>query len=566
MDSASQEMERLRRVIADLSQKSIAAQVREEELLSEFSAMNNELITAQRMLAKSNAGLIEAKEEAERANKSKSQFLAMASHELRTPLNGIIGMAELLQSMDCTPAQGELLEGISGAAGHLLQLISNLLDLSQAEAGRLELSETSFSLDKLLKQTIDLLNTTAAKRGNRLGLYLGDNIHVQVQADSGKIKQILLNLLGNAIKFTENGRVDLTAMVVSQGESSQRLRFEVRDTGQGIEEEQQSKLFLPYSRLISMTGEDVEGNGLGLSICKLLIERMGGEIGVESRVGQGTVFWFELDLRLDRSEAAVTAELELDLKSQDASVDVHGSVREVRALIAEDNPLNARLLQLQLEKLGFDEVRHTAHGSQVLELWKESKYSLILLDSQLPGMNGADVAGEIRKCETLEGRPRSPIIGISGDSTPVGKRRMLESGCDEFLLKPVRMEELRDMVQRQVFSKQAPVINSDTVRELKDMSDEKNGIWNELLQSFKKDTPKRMRQLADAIEDHNMSLSAGVAHALKSGALSMGAECFAYLCDEIEKCTDIGDVDRARALLSRLIPVFQETITLFEQD
>lgn len=612
MRETLREMDRLRMTIAELSRQVVEGQVREEQMLSEFSAMNNELITTQRLLAKSNAELKGAKDEAERADAAKSRFLAMASHELRTPLNGIMGMTELLRSMDCGPGQTELLEGIADSGEHLLVLIHNLLDLSQAEAGRMKLHETPFALCPMLKRTSDMLGVAAAKRGNVITIQVAEAVHCGFVADGGKLRQIIVNLLGNAVKFTDKGSIHVGVYVLDDREPEQLLRFEVKDTGRGISAEDCARLFQPYTRMEN-AGEAVEGTGLGLSICKMMVELMGGSIGVESEPGRGSLFWFELPLRKDRDARPAVkgasgtgnavkerrhAEPELadgqDLsyaaglsdpshaRAQSEISDASGhsplqagtasagsasmsAYGELTVLMAEDDPLNAKLLELQLKQLGFRDIRHASGGGEALRLWEAAGADLVLLDSRLPEMHGAEVASAIRDRESAEGAPRVPIVAVTGSSAEEDLQRLRDAGCDECLVKPLKLEQLRGMIERLLPDAGASVVNAGTVHEIRELDpDGSMGVWTSLLDTFRGDTPSRIGMLTEAVLAGELEAGMEAAHSLKSGALSLGADYLASLCGRIELYARRGEADRAAGLLPRLMPAYEEAVRMLQ--
>lgn len=595
MRETLREMDRLRLTIAELSRQVVEGQVREEQMLSEFSAMNNELITTQRLLAKSNAELKGAKDEAERADAAKSRFLAMASHELRTPLNGIMGMTELLRSMDCGPGQTELLEGIADSGEHLLVLIHNLLDLSQAEAGRMKLHETPFALCPMLKRTSDMLGVAAAKRGNTIAIQVAEDVHCGFVADGGKLRQIVVNLLGNAVKFTDRGSIHVGVSVLDDRQTEQHLRFEVKDTGRGISAEDKAGLFQPYTRMEN-AGEAVEGTGLGLSICKMMVELMGGTIGVESESGRGSLFWFELPLRKDLDARAAGKEASKpdamedvshpkseapgasvwSERSGDGSLPLQAaaasSVRtatsaygELAVLIAEDDPLNAKLLQLQLKQLGFRDIRHASGGREALRLWEAGGADLVLLDSRLPEMHGAEVASAIRDGESAAGAPRMPIVAVTGSSAEEDLQRLRNAGCDECLVKPVKLEQLRGMIERLLPDAGASVVNIGTVHEIRELDpDGSMGVWASLLDTFRGDTPSRIGMLTEAVLAGDLEAGMEAAHSLKSGALSLGADYLASLCGRIELYARRGEADRAAVLLPRLMPAYEEAVRMLQ--
>ncbi|MEE1899470.1 ATP-binding protein [Flavobacterium rakeshii] len=378
--------------------------------------------------------LIKAKEVAEKAIFVKDSFMANMSHEIRTPMNAIIGFTDLLARTDLSDKQREFVTNVQTAGDNLLLIINDILDLSKIESGKLVIEHSKFNLKSALKHVYDLLKVKAEQSGLEFNLFLDANMPETVVGDKGRINQILMNLAGNAIKFTEEGDVTISVKKIDETEAGCKLRFSIKDTGIGIEKDKLEAIFDRFTQAEESTTRRFGGTGLGLNIVKQLVELMDGEIGVNSKPGRGSEFYFILDFE--------KAGVDEEIKEQEAEKKPSDSLGKLSVLLCEDNFLNQHLAKNIVKGFGFD-IDIANNGQEGLDMLEKKKYDLILMDLQMPVKDGYQTTTYIRS----ELKSSIPIIAITAHSLIGEQQKCFDLGMDAYVSKPFKQEELLDKIR-----------------------------------------------------------------------------------------------------------------------
>jgi CheY-like chemotaxis protein len=382
-----------------------------------------------------NSNLKTARDQAVEASSLKSAFIANMSHELRTPLSGVLGMNELLLNSALSDGQRKLAQTVQDSARSLLSIVNDILDLSKIEAGKMNLENIRVNISDIVHDGIQLLSAAARSKNLELQAEIDPALPDKLFGDPVRLHQVLLNLLGNAIKFTYQGAVTVRASLLQEDDTFLTAKFEVVDTGIGISNEDRRFLFLPFTQVDRSTTRIYGGTGLGLNISKRLVELMGGQIGVDTESGKGSTFWFTVPFKKKGTEAMPRPE-----GTQ------HGVTADSEILIVEDHPALQDMVDMQLTHLGLPH-RVVGTAEEALSLIQSHEFALVLMDCHLPKMDGYDATRAIRELEK-DGTRHLPIVAMTAGAMKGDPEKCLAAGMDDYLAKPYTIEQLRDKLSR----------------------------------------------------------------------------------------------------------------------
>jgi PAS domain S-box-containing protein len=567
-----------RLVFSDISERKRA----EETLTNYTHQLNNKNLMLDKALA-----------QAELSHAAKSEFLACMSHEPRTPMTGVLGMIGLLLDTDLAEDQRRYAQTVRSSGESLLALINAILDFSKLESRQLELAPQDFSLPSLLDDCTGMMALQAHAKGLGLSCVMAPEVPSHLRGDPGRLRQILLNLTGNAIKFTNHGEVIIRASVVSETPAEVRLRFAVRDTGIGIPADKLDRLFKKFSQGDTSTTRSYGGIGLGLATSRQLAELMGGDIDVQSTVGEGSEFRFTVCLAKPLPQQELQKSMTADSSGNTPPVpkgkttprlDLRPDIRPTRILLAEDNRTNQQVALGILRKLGLH-ADAVANGAEAVNALETTSYDLVLMDVQMPVMDGLEATQRIRKAENPR-KKAIPIIAMTAHTMQGDREKCLASGMNDFVTKPVSPQALAESLNRWLPKDQANVdmgmMNEEGVKRggggdfsssvifdhsglLSRMMDDED-LVRTVAQCFLEDIPRQIQALKGYLATGDIPRVVRQTHTIKGAAANVNGERLRKVAFEMEKGAKVGNLDDIKARMAELEAQFNQLKEALEKE
>ena len=497
--------------------------------------------------------------ERKQAELAKQEFLAMISHEIRTPVAAVIGMADILLNTELTEQQEEFAETICNSGKALLEIINDILDFSKIEAGKLEIEEEPFHLNSCIEEALSLLIPKAKEKKLELIFHNNPELPQVIVSDISRLRQILINLISNAIKFTDTGSVEVSVtsrerQIIGNEKNNYEIKFAVKDTGVGIPSNRINRLFKAFSQVNSSITRKYGGTGLGLVICKQLSELMGGKIWVETQENQGSTFYFTITARV--VNALLNQEWETKLGESDTEIEIDTTVAKenpLKILLVEDYPTNQKMITLMLQQMGY-QADIANNGLEALTALRCQSYDVVLMDVQMPEMDGMTATHYICQEWDMSVRPR--IIALTASAMLKDKENYLDNGIDDYLAKPFRIEELmhvlgRYQINREEISKPTKesnlessnqndsTIDTSALQEIYRIADFNCGVnprefLLETIDDYLEQTPNFLENIRAALSENNLKTVQLLVHTHSSSSATLGANKLATLCTQLE--------------------------------